>query len=548
MSNLPSHRIEESILDMSRHLLGADRLVLLTLNDKKHPVRVIARGRVDLPSVESVMPALRHHDAHIEIAETGVATAFGRYDDKSYVVTQFGHLKSSPEETLSRLRKILPYFSTIFAPPHPTLSVKSLPGRSECLDFIRQQMDGEKHLPRRRSFSVIRVSLGSLDHINQLYGWDIANQIIDKLAARIAQSGTHYALIGHSGGGNFILVTQPGDNRTVVDLHISTLRNIMSRPVQIGDIQYAPDMNFAVATYPEHGHDPMSLLRIADLEVEKKGWHRRRKTHVPPDESLTPAQAPQRLEQELLAAIEKKELSFQWQPTTSLSSMKIVSREALLRWDRPGHGLVSAATLIPCAEISGLIERLDEWSLREACRAAANWQDALSVCVNISPTWLYQERLSKLLERILSDVSLDPARLQIDLTEKADFGPSAAVYRELARIRAMGVCIALDDFGSGYSSLERLSLYPVDKIKVSRSFLTKLGTDPRSSRILQHIVHLARGLNITCCAKGVETEQQMAFLASYGYEEVQGFLLGAPQGAALPQRRKALKTRKSAKT
>lgn len=548
MSNLPSHQIEESILDMSRHLLGADRLVLLTLNDKRHPVRVIARGRADLPSVESEMPILRHHDAHIEVAETGAATAFGRYDDKSYIVTQFGHLKFSPEETLSRIRNILPYFSSIFAPPQPSLSVKSLAGRSECLEFMRQQIDGEAHLPRRRSFSVIRASLGSLDHINQLYGWDIANQIIDKLAARMTQSDTHYAFIGHSGGGNFILITPPGENRTVVEMHVTRLRNTMSRSVQIGDIKYAPDMNFAVATYPEHGHDPTSLLRIADLEVERKGWHRRRKTHVIAGEASSPTHAPQRLEQELLAAIDKQELSFHWQPTTSLSSMKIVSREALLRWDRPGHGRVCAATLIPCAEISGLIERLDEWSLRAACHAAANWRDALSVCVNISPTWLYQERLSQLLERILADIPLDPTRLQIDLTEKADFGPSAAVYRELARIRAMGVSIALDDFGSGYSSLERLSLYPVDKIKVSRSFLTKLGSDPRSSRILQHIVHLARSLNITCCAKGVETEQQMAFLASYGYEEVQGFLLGAPQGTELPPRRKAPKTRKPVKT
>ncbi|XP_018497278.1 uncharacterized protein LOC108865092 [Galendromus occidentalis] len=193
--------------------------------------------------------------------------------------------------------------------------------------------------------------------------------------------------------------------------------------------------------------------------------------------------------------------------------------------------LVSAATLIPCAETSGLIECVDAWSLKEACRAAALWQNDLTVCVNISPSWLCHERLARLIEDVLTETSLPPSRLQIDFSEKTDFGPSESVYRELAKIRAMGVKIALDDFGSGYSSLERLSLYPVDKIKVARSFLLKLEADPRSRRILQHIVHLARSLNIICCAKGVETEHQMAFLASYGYEEVQGFLVGAPKSS-----------------
>src|SRR6185503_11116099 len=204
---------------------------------------------------------------------------------------------------------------------------------------------------------------------------------------------------------------------------------------------------------------------------------------------------------ELRSALERDELVLHYQPLARIDG-EIVGFEALVRWQHPTQGLVAPGEFIPLAEESGMIMDLGEWVLREACREAASWLKPLRIAVNLSPTQFHHNDLVGMVHTVLLETGLSPARLEIK--------------------------IAMDDFGTGYSSLQNLQSFPFDKIKIDRSFITNLETNPQSQTIVRAVIGLARGLSVPVLAEGVETEKQLAFLAAEACDEVQGFLLGRP--------------------
>ncbi|MDG6093950.1 EAL domain-containing protein [Acetobacter sp. AN02] len=239
------------------------------------------------------------------------------------------------------------------------------------------------------------------------------------------------------------------------------------------------------------------------------------------------------MHEDLQAAIRQGDFLLNWMPVLETGTEHVVAFEALVRWKRPKHDYVDPNVFLACAEERGLIEDIDRWVLHQACRLAQEWVQPVGVSVNVSPAWLATERVAATVATALQESGLDPARLQIEFSEKGDFGPAESAGRELARIRALGVRIVLDDFGTGIASLERLINLPFDQIKLDRVFVSRLGLDARVETILRSTLYMAHALGMTCCAEGVETEEQLGFLDAHGCEEIQGYLIGRPT-IALP--------------
>jgi EAL domain-containing protein (putative c-di-GMP-specific phosphodiesterase class I) len=233
------------------------------------------------------------------------------------------------------------------------------------------------------------------------------------------------------------------------------------------------------------------------------------------------------LHQELNSAIERSELTLHYQPQARISG-EVTGFEALVRWHHPTRGIVPPGTFVPLAEDSGLIVPLGEWILREACREAASWHTPLRIATNLSPVQFRRGDLVGLVHSVLLETGLEPSRLELEITEGVlidDFSRAVSILR---RLKALGVRIAMDDFGTGYSSLSYLQSFPFDKIKIDQTFISNLERHPQSATIIRAVIGLARGLQVPVVAEGVETKDQLAFLAKESCDEVQGFLIGRP--------------------
>ena len=218
-----------------------------------------------------------------------------------------------------------------------------------------------------------------------------------------------------------------------------------------------------------------------------------------------------------------------YQPQQKIDSKETIGFEALARWQCPKRGMVSPGIFIPIAEDSNLIIPLGEWILREACREAASWPKPLTIGVNVSPVQFHHGDLPRLVHSILLETGLAPDRLELEITEGVlidDFSRAVSILRKL---KSLGVRIAMDDFGSGYSSLSYLHAFPFGKIKIDRAFIGNVEHNHHSMAIVRAIVTLGHSLDVPILAEGVETEAQLAFLVQEGCDEVQGYLTGRPR-------------------
>ncbi len=229
---------------------------------------------------------------------------------------------------------------------------------------------------------------------------------------------------------------------------------------------------------------------------------------------------------DLGAAIDEGHLAVHFQPQVVLATGVLCGAEALLRWNRPGHGLVSPDQFIEAAEESGLIVRIGQWVLGEACRRAAAWPGHLGVAVNVSPVQLRDPGLYRAVLRVISETGIAPSRLELEITEGVVLRDSGEILATLGRLRDLGVRLAMDDFGAGYSNLSYLQKFHFDKVKIDRGFISRLGEDATAAAVVRAVVGLADSLGFRVIAEGVETPAQAETLLALGCSDGQGFLYG----------------------
>lgn len=437
-------------------------------------------------------------------------------------------IRSQPDQTLSTTMRALIDDLTHLVRSPSLHRQQPFANRAKSYSALSNSIENISYHARKSRFGTILLAVDQLRQINQNHGWDLADHVLNILINRIQALIPKESFFGGFGGGQFIIITPPGTSAIGTQHLIDAVQDLTATPISVSGHSISFTLSIGWGLYPDDGNtaDALLLATTAALTTAQQadGGHDTRAT----PEQTQQYQALQTLEQDLSCAITSNALFLRWMPIVDLKTQKIIGQEALLRWNRPNFGEISPVLFIQNAEKNGLIEQLDQWALNEACSVASQWKTTHRVCVNVSPAWLVNERLADFISATLTKTGLAPERLQIEISERTPFTPEHIVFRELARVRALGVRIAIDDFGSGTSSLERLRTYPIDQLKLDRIFVDRLYEDDRANDVARCILRLGQTLGFSICAKGVETERQLSFLDSHGCLEAQGFLFGQP--------------------
>jgi len=306
----------------------------------------------------------------------------------------------------------------------------------------------------------------------------------------------------------------------------------VARPVQIEGRTLEVTASVGIACYPEDGDDPDVLLRNADNAMYRAKELGLNGFQLCTADLTSRAVARISLERGLRTAVDRNELVVHYQPIVSLMTGRITALEALVRWQRPEEGLILPADFIPIAEQTGLILPIGDHVLRTACQALKTWHRLglpdIRIAVNVSARQFRDASLLPSIDRALSEAELSPEHLEIEITESIAMESADMVVGNLEALRGRGIRIAIDDFGTGYSSLNYLKRYPVHSLKIDRSFVTDVATNPADAGIVRAVIEMAHGLKLNALGEGVETRDQFLHLQRYGCDEMQGYWVSPP--------------------
>ncbi len=374
--------------------------------------------------------------------------------------------------------------------------------------------------------ALVMLDLDRFKVVNDSLGHPAGDALLRLVGQRIASAVRAEDAAFRLGGDEFAVVLRDGAG---AHAFAERLIYLLSRPYLVHGLVATVGASAGIAFVPDHGRDPDSLVHCADMALYAAKADGRGVVRPFRPEMARRAAARYSLEQDLRAAIARGQLELFYQPQANLATRSLVGFEALLRWRHPERGLVSPADFIPLAEETRLIMQIGEWTLRTACLDAKGWPAPLPVAVNVSAVQLTEPgRLCRAVEAALATARLDPARLELEITESALVREPDAALSALRALRGMGVSIAMDDFGTGYSSLSQLRSFPFDKLKIDRSFVRDLGGSAEAVAVVRAIAALGTSLGMRTTAEGVETGEQADRVQSEGCTDMQGYLLSHP--------------------
>jgi diguanylate cyclase (GGDEF)-like protein/PAS domain S-box-containing protein len=403
-----------------------------------------------------------------------------------------------------------------------------LPNRTAFNECIAATLELAKTSGEK--FALLSIDLDRFKAVNDVFGHTVGDALLREVAGRMEQAGQG-AFIARVGGDEFHMITPTGPQPETAETLAEKLCAALDTDIDIDGIPLRVRLTVGIAIFPQDGVDMVTLIANADAALFRAKSEARgsiRFFELSMDKQLRDKRA---LQQDLRTAIVRDEVVLYYQPQAHISG-EVTGFEALVRWHHPRHGLVSPSVFIPLAEESGIIVELGEWILRTACRQAAYWPRPLNIAINLSPVQFRYGDLPKLVHEILLETGLSPPRLELEITEGVLMGDFNRAVSILRRLKAFGVRIAMDDFGTGYSSLSYLQSFPFDKIKIDQSFIANLGHSQQAATIVRAVIALGRELNMPVVAEGVETEEQLKFLAAESCNEIQGYYVGRPKPIA----------------
>ncbi|MFJ8257296.1 putative bifunctional diguanylate cyclase/phosphodiesterase [Peribacillus asahii] len=377
--------------------------------------------------------------------------------------------------------------------------------------------------------AVVFMDLDRFKVINDTYGHGIGDLLLQQVSKRIVSSVREGDIVSRQGGDEFILLLQ--------DVSCVEMEKIMKRIIQSLSSSFILEGNeihctpsIGISCFPSDGMDAETLIKYADLAMYKakeKGKNNYQFFTREMNEEILKKLV---LENQLRKALEEQQLQIYYQPLLDLRTNRIVSTEALIRWEHPEKGFISPADFIPLAEETGLILPIGEWVLNEACKQTSMWRNQgfdLSISVNLSNRQLMNENIVETITKALLHHQLDPKHLTLEITESMAIINLADTFHKLKQLQEFGVHIALDDFGTGYSSLSYLSMLPITSVKIDKSFIDDINNGMKKE-IVKSITNIAHSIGLKVVAEGVEDEQQFTIIRSLGLERVQGYYLSSP--------------------
>jgi diguanylate cyclase (GGDEF)-like protein/PAS domain S-box-containing protein len=375
--------------------------------------------------------------------------------------------------------------------------------------------------------AVMFLDLDRFKFVNDTLGHSLGDELLRAIAARLRSVLREGDTIARMGGDEFTVLLTDLSTPTDAAKIAQKLLETVAYPVRVEGHELYATTSIGIALYPSDGDNAEALLKNADGAMYRAKEIGRNSYQL--CTSAMNSRAVERLgvENSLRRALDRDELLVYYQPIISVETRQIAGREALLRWNRPEHGIVLPATFIDIAEETRMIVPIGEWVLREACRRAASW-DGLRVAVNLSPRQFQQSDLRDVVAHALEESGLDPRLLELEITETTAMINTERSIATLNELRDLGVRIALDDFGTGHSSLSYLRRFPIDRVKIDREFVQAIENSRSNRAIVAGVLAMAHGLDLAVTAEGVETEVQFDFLCEQRCEEVQGFLFAKP--------------------
>ncbi len=408
-----------------------------------------------------------------------------------------------------------------------------LPNRMLLYDRLAQAIS----LAQRsgKQFAVLFMDLDAFKHINDSLGHGVGDQLLQSVGKRLLGCVRQSDTICRQGGDEFVALLIDIDHPEDAALAVRKMHAAIAEPHHIDQCSLHVTASIGISIYPDDGMDAETLIKHADTAM----YHAKdmgRNTYAFFEQEMTDrAIERQSTEASLRLALDRQELVLHYQPQFNLHTGAIVGIEALVRWQHPDRGLLAPADFVPIAEDNELILPLGRWVLREACRQAQAWQDLglppVTISVNTSALEFRAKDFHIILREILEETRLQPCYLELELTEGILMRDVKSTDSVLHALSAMGIHLAIDDFGTGYSSLSYLRRFPIDTLKIDRSFVNSMTQSPNDASLVSAMISMGNSLNQRVIAEGVETAEQAAFLREQHCDEAQGFFFAYPMPA-----------------
>jgi diguanylate cyclase (GGDEF)-like protein len=394
-----------------------------------------------------------------------------------------------------------------------------------CVATLRSSLEASTEPPR---FGLVWIDLDKFKDVNDALGHPTGDALLQAVAKRLREALRVEDMVARLGGDEFAVLIKPLRSRRQLEVIARRLNEVLCMPYEIESNCINISASMGIACAPDDGLDTEQLLQAVDTALYSAKAAGRNTFKFYDISMSEEVRRRRQIEADLRLAIDRDELTYHYQPIIELASGRATGFEALVRWRHPRKGFVPPSDFIPVAEETGLIIPLGEKVLKAACKEAAQWPDELRVAVNVSSMQFKNRDLVEVIAGCLAETGLPARRLEIEITESLLLESGNETLETLQKLRLLGISIAMDDFGTGYSSLSYLRNFPLSKIKIDRSFVADLTTATDRAVIVQSIIEIARTLDMTTTAEGVETEEQLAFLKAMSCTEAQGYLISKP--------------------
>lgn len=407
-------------------------------------------------------------------------------------------------------------------------SLTSLPKRS----LFEKRLNSTLALAKQNKnlFAVVFFQLNNFTNINEQYGFLYGDILLKRIASRLTQNISQNKMITRWDGTTFAVVIEKVTKKEEVDQCVAKINELISRPLLVGGSKISIEANFGAAIYQKNGKEVTDLLSKAHTAMQIAKKHE--KKYYVYNENLGEPKGFFIMEMELEKAIQQEEFELYYQPLIDVKTRKLQGFEALIRWNHPKKGFIPPIKFIPLAEETGLIEKIGEFVLEKACQQQLEWQEKgygnHKVYVNLSIKQFKDKNFINRIKQILKETGVDPTLIGLELTESTLIDDMETTTHKLHELNSLNLSIAIDDFGTGYSSLGYLIDFPIQRLKIDRTFIKVIEKNNRIEAIVAAINTMAESLNIEVVAEGIETESQFEIVKNLGCEIVQGYLFDPP--------------------
>ena len=409
-----------------------------------------------------------------------------------------------------------------------------LPNRTLIVDRVEQML--ARSARNQMPVAALFIDVDNFKSINDTLGHSVGDELLRGVAARLEGVVRHVDAVGRLGGDEFVVIAEELSLAVGPELVAERVLDALTQPFKLGadgEVSLTVTASIGIAVGERASAD--ELLRDADIAMYRAKWDGKNRYAVFESGMQDKLQDRMELDMDLREALEQGQFYLAYQPTFALIDMKPTGVEALIRWNHPQRGIVQPDAFIPLLEETGLISDVGRWVLREACRQASAWRASgleIAMAVNVSARQLDSDEFVADVERALADSGLDAAALTIEITETTLMRNIEETVERLTAVKQLGVRIAIDDFGTGYSSLAHLQRFPVDALKIDRSFISGLKHNKEGETLIRTLVQLGKALSIETFAEGIEQQQELSLLREEACDNGQGFLFARPLDVA----------------